>query len=227
MKIKTIKIDHWRNFRNVVISVPEDAALICVVGVNGTGKTQLLEMIAACAGEVGLSHGFSTERGNIFHEEHSFEIEFFLGEGTLKLDEKFENLGEFPNWDRTLKLTSTKDLRNPTLGGIREEATSRQMAHTVVDTLKRSNEVHFVSLDANRAYPQKTLQDHEMGQLHQTKWSSPEHLKGRSYMPTTTLYDEWTKYMIAQESAAALRDYQDGRSANERGVPRPSICRCV
>jgi hypothetical protein len=46
-----------------------------------------------------------------------------------------------------------------------------------VNALNQSQDVHFVSLDADRAYPKKNIQIHEIAQAYETDWegrTSPE-----------------------------------------------------
>lgn len=54
MRIRHIKISAWRHFANIELALTEDAGLVCIVGANGTGKSHLLELIAACAHRLGL-----------------------------------------------------------------------------------------------------------------------------------------------------------------------------
>ena len=62
MRIRKIKIHHWRHFENVELELSNEAPLVCLVGANGTGKSHLLELIASCAHRLGLSQGIEIPR---------------------------------------------------------------------------------------------------------------------------------------------------------------------
>jgi predicted ATP-binding protein involved in virulence len=49
VRIQHISIGRWRHFQDVELSVPDGAPVVCLIGGNGTGKSQILELIAACA----------------------------------------------------------------------------------------------------------------------------------------------------------------------------------
>lgn len=74
MRIREIYIKRWRHFENISLSLDDEAALVCIVGANGTGKSHLLELIAACAHRLGLSQGIEIPRGDPFRDQHEFSI---------------------------------------------------------------------------------------------------------------------------------------------------------
>src|ERR1700686_2713864 len=73
MRIQSLFIRQWRNFTNVKLDVPPEASLVCLVGENGTGKSNILELLSAIAHQVGLSPGVETSRGNPLTAIHSIE----------------------------------------------------------------------------------------------------------------------------------------------------------
>ena len=65
--------------------------------------------------------------------------------------------------------------------------------------------MHFLSLDADRAYPKKNLNIHQLAEAYGIDWGGLEYTRGRSFRTTTTLYDEWLKYFLAQENQSGTR----------------------
>lgn len=229
MRIRKIEIARWRNFEDIAIDLSDDQSLICIVGANGTGKSHLLELISAAAHHLGLSAGIQIPRGNPFDDlDHQFGVVVHLPEGVSPtLDPPFNVPGQYEAWDRTLKVESkhaegSRDLQIYA-GGIVDSAQQKQFAQEVIARLRKSQGVHHLSLDADRAYPRRSLQTHEMAQAFETKWETTEFTKGRSFHPTDTLYGEWIKYCLAKENRAANLFYQEARRANETGVEAPKF----
>ena|SRR5262249_12310380 len=79
--IRRIQINKWRHFQNIDLQLDEDAALVCIVGANGTGKSHLLELIAACAHRLGPAPGIELSRGDPFSDPHDFTLQFYLAQG--------------------------------------------------------------------------------------------------------------------------------------------------
>jgi predicted ATPase len=226
MRIRNIRINHWRHFENIELNIDENSGLVCIVGANGTGKSQLLELIAACANRLGLSSGFDTPRGDPFNDPHNFSLQFHLAKGVSNMvDEGLAGNTVFPQWDRTLTLTSCSEPNNRDLkilaGGIVDTLASYGFAANVIEALARSEEVYFLSLDANRAYPKKNLASHEAAQAYEIEWSEPQYTRGRSFMSSGTLYDEWMKYFLAQENQAGTRLVQEFRRAKQANTEEP------
>jgi energy-coupling factor transporter ATP-binding protein EcfA2 len=178
LRIRRVVIRQWRNFENIELQLDEAAALVCVVGANGTGKSHLLELIAACAHHLGLSPSIPKSRGNPFSDPHDFELQFFLATGVSEAVEGLANEAAFVNWDRTLTLRTRDNLpgeevRRLSAGGI-DEHQSVQFAERVVARLGQAKEVNFVSLDADRAYPNRSFAIHEIAQAYEIDWDAPD-----------------------------------------------------
>lgn len=226
MRIRSIKIRQWRHFQNVEIALPPDAPLVCVVGANGTGKTHLLELIAACAHRLGLSQGIEIPRGDPFADPHDFSLQFYLAEGVSEaVDKGLASDQGFVAWDRTLAIESNnvfdKPLDSIAAGGITDGNQARNFASRIIKTLQSSKDVHFLSLDSDRAYPKKNINIHEIAQAYEIDWGALEYTRGRSFKATATLYDEWIKSFLAQENQSGTQLMQGIRKANKRGDPAP------
>ena len=226
MRIRRIKIGRWRHFKDIEFDIGDDEGLVCVVGANGTGKSHLLELISACAHRLGLSTGAEIPRGDPFSDLHDFSLLLYLAEGASdSIESLISNDTRFDEWDRSLELhgRSTGDGRTSFIqaGGISDPATSQKVGQLVANTLHQSRDVHFLSLDADRAYPKKNVNIHEIAQAYEIDWDGPEFTRGRSFRPSTTLYDEWIKYFLAQENQAGTRLIQATRRARQGGVDDP------
>jgi len=116
---------------------------------------------------------------------------------------------------------NTGGLEQSILAGGFPSEEGAQFARNVIAVLAQSDAVHFISLDADRAYPKKTFQIHEIAHAYDIDWGTSEYRRGRSYKPTTTLYDEWLKYFLAQESQSGTKLIQETRRARESGMSDP------
>jgi predicted ATPase len=228
VRIRNITINHWRHFENIELRLDHETGLVCLVGANGTGKSHLLELIAACAHFLGLSPGIEIPRGNPFSDPHSFSLQFYLAEGvSAGIDEGLGREPDFPEWDRTLTISSQGLAGNNRTrieaGGIADINRRLSFANSVIRQLQQSKDVHFLSLDSDRAYPKKILHFNELAQGYETDWSGLEYTRGRSFKTTTTLYDEWFKYFLARETQYGARRMQEMRRAKKIGVEPPEF----
>jgi predicted ATPase len=228
MRIRNIRIGIWRHFENIELKLEDNTNLVCLVGANGTGKSHLLELIAACAYKLGLSPGFEIPRGDPFSDPHDFSLQFYLAEGVSDaVDQSLKGEEVFQQWDRTLTIEDRNlpdnSLSRITAGGIANENQSIQFAKSVIDRLRQSKEVHFLSLDADRAYPKKNINIHEIAQAYEIDWEGLEYTRGRSFKTSTMLYDEWIKYFLAQENQTGTRLMQNFRKAKKFGATPPEF----
>ena len=228
MRIRNINIGQWRHFENIELQLEDNTGLVCVVGANGTGKSHLLELIAACAHRLGLSQGIEIPRGDPFSDPHDFSLQFYLTEGVSDaIDQGLVGEAVFQDWDRTLTIEDRNlpcgSFSRINAGGIVDINQSDQFATCVIAQLKQSKDVHFLSLDANRAYPKKNINVNEIAQAYEIDWEGIEYTRGRSFKTTTTLYDEWIKYFLAQENQSGTRLMQEMRRAKKLGTDIPEF----
>ena len=195
MRIRSIRINLWRHFENIELQLDSDTGLVCIVGANGTGKSHLLELIAACAHRLGLSQGIEIPRGDPFSDPHDFSLKLFLAKGVSDaIDQELAGDAAFAEWDRTLTIESRNllgnELERMEAGGIADATQRVQFAGRVIEQLRQSKSVYFLSLDADRAYPKKTIHVSEIAQAYEIDWEGIEYTRGRSFKTTTMLYDE-------------------------------------
>ena len=226
MRVRRIRIEKWRHFENITLEIDTDVGLVCIVGANGTGKSHLLELIAACAHELGLSQGVEIPRGNPFADNHKFSLEIYLSPGVSgHVDEILANDPSFHSWDRTIVISSEisngRSTKRINAGGISDQNEAQEFASRVVDSLRQSKDVHFLSLDADRAYPKKNINFNEIAQAYEIDWETEEYTRGRSFRATSTLYDEWIKFFLAQENQSGTKLIQKTRRARANSDADP------
>lgn len=118
MRVSRVQIDSWRNFRDVEIVPPADAAFICLVGENGSGKSSVLELIHHALHHCGLAPSMGIRRAVIGNghpmistpPSHSFSVTIDLKDRISLSEFSLAQFG-FPtelaqSWDGTLSLTS-------------------------------------------------------------------------------------------------------------------------
>jgi predicted ATPase len=223
MRVQFIEIIHWRHFEGIRLTPPDDAPVICLVGGNGTGKSQILELLAACAQRLGLSPGTESSRGDPFAEPAIFSIRFFIARGSVPaVDEMTGPLGAhiqvYSQWDRTLTIHRNQHGVTITAGGI-DSSNYQSFAAAVVETLRQSAAVHYLSLDADRAYPKIQVPTHELGQAFERDWDATH--KQSSFRITRNLYEEWFRFLIGKENQDNNRHIQKIRLARDSGSPEP------
>lgn len=227
MRIRSISVVKWRHLNNIQLQLDHDAALVCIVGANGTGKSHLLELIAACAHRLGLSQGVDIPRGDPFSDDHELSLQFFLAPGVSSaVDDDLSSHAAYGSWDRTLTIQSVRkpgDASTCIYAGGLGDNDRKQFAEKVVQRLGTSKSVHFLSLDADRAYPKKNVNINEIAQAYETDWAGAEFTRGRSFKSTTTLYDEWLKYFLAQENQSGSKLMQEMRRAKKSGGELPTF----
>lgn len=228
MRVKHIRIDNWRHFRGIHLDIPDDASVVCLVGGNGTGKTQIFELIASSAHYIGLSEGFESSRGNPHNENGDFEVTFVIGKNTVPtLDDPSDALPvdlEKPmsEWDRTIAISSTSNSgKKITAGGVYDLTQSTKLAKHLVDMIRTSKSIHYLMLDADRAYPRVQVQTHELGSAFETDWLG--NAKSRSYALTKSLYEEWFRYLIGTENRENNSHIEKIRRARDRLHEEPKF----
>jgi len=226
MRIRSIEIGAWRHFEGVSIRPPEDAPIVCLVGGNGTGKSQFLELIAACAQRIGLSSGYESSRRSPFDEESSFEVVFSLAAGGVPLLDQADSFPEdvreqWARWDRTLTLRKTAHgTEAPRAGGV-EEGFANSFAQVAIELIKRSTQVHYLSLDADRAYPRIQVGTNEIGQAFEREWDTSS--KQSSFRTTKNLYEEWFRYLLGKENQENNLHIRNIRLSRAAGQAEPTF----
>lgn len=229
MRILKVQIVKWRNFRNVEINIPEDATLVCLVGENGTGKSNILELISVAANRLGISPGIDSPRGDPFSEEHEVSLDVRLDSALAErlspdFVERLKSKGVL--WNGVISLSSCRSVDgnhqiSKVAGGDGDRNERVQLAERLSEVLQQTKETNYLSLDADRSYPPMQIQPHLYAQALERDWDTPEWRKNRAFAPTRTMYDEWLQYFLAKESQDATKHFQAERRAAEQNGQRP------
>lgn len=231
MRILRLRVANWRNFRDVNLLIEEDSTLVCLVGENGTGKSNILELISAAANRLGISPGIDNPRGNVFGEIHDISVEFrFDISLQSKLADGFvANLQRHGiEWNGVITLYSKRDSSGSysdriIAGGAGNETLRCQLADQIRHLLQQEKETNYLSLDADRSYPPMQVQPHQYAEALGRDWDSLQWQRNRAFVPTRAMYDEWLQYFLAKESQIATRHLQAERRAAEGNGPRPTF----
>jgi ABC-type thiamine transport system ATPase subunit len=230
VRISSVCVTRWRNLADLRLDVPTDLSLVCLVGENGTGKSNLLELIAGVAAHLGLTPGAQVRRGLFQSEPHDISV-------TLKLPETFEMtalpIGDetyrdlMTHWDHTLTYRSaspvTAEPSGVSAGGIADPSWARQIASVVVTSISSQPEVAHLYLDAERSFPPLNLQDQEIWNLMRQDQKVPAYVRQQAAVMTQNMYSEWVKSMLAQ-AIRSDREYRAQAVAADRAgqvIPAP------
>ncbi|HYU18815.1 MAG TPA: AAA family ATPase [Chloroflexota bacterium] len=231
MKILELRIDEWRNFRDVRLTVPPDASLVCLIGENGTGKSNILELLAAAAHRLGISSGVDIPRGDPFQELHAFTVVLQLTESEAALVSPelwTQHVGPAGEWDRTVRLESRRGadgdpVQQVTAAGAADPQPTRSFAEQVVQQLRQREETQHLYLDADRAYPPLQIQPYQYAEALSQPYESIELTKQWAFRPTRAMYEEWIKYFLGREVSHDTEYVQQIRRARETGGPQPQF----
>jgi len=229
MRIRRVEIKKWRNFENVAFDLPPDSSLVCLVGENGTGKSNLLELVAAIAHVIGLSQGVDSLRGAPLACEHELCVTLSLPKEPEKLfGPQWKTLAiRNKGWAGLIRCTSKQGVGNPQslvweyIGEDGIYRPDRGELGGLIQLLREKKETHYLYLDANRAYPHIGIGGHEFAEIITRDWDSQQWGKGRAFLRTSALYEEWVRYLVATEAQAANRFMRASRDALENGHPQP------
>lgn len=210
------------------MNVDREEKVVCLVGANGTGKSQLLELIAVCANHIGISPGHQAPRGNPLVGDHELTITFQIPEGfDQPTEENLKTYECYALWDRSFSVTTKRIEGQHSLeilaGGINDPIQLREFTSNLKTKLSEIKDVNFLSLDADRAYPHKAVRSNELAEAYSQNWEEAGLSRGRAYQSTMTLYDEWTRYFLARENQAATKHVAEIREARQTGAEEPEF----
>jgi predicted ATPase len=237
MRISSVEVTEWRNMRDVSFDVPQDANLICLIGENGTGKSNVLELLASVASRFGLSTGVNLRRGDPLGEPHDVKVTLQLPEDFELPSQQVEQLAQdgvhLDPWDRTICLRS-QNLQphqgvpampfgpgSPEAGGFENSQHRVLVGNAIVSALAQQDEVNHFFVDAERAFPRLSLQDQEIWNLAKQDLKVPSLIRQQAGTLTQNMYSEWLKWLLAQ-SIRGEQDYMAlALNAKREGNPIP------
>jgi ABC-type dipeptide/oligopeptide/nickel transport system ATPase component len=181
VKLLHLKINRWRNFEGVTFDIAPEANLICLVGENGTGKSNVLELASALAHRVGISPGVNISRGDPFEEHLDVEARFRI---TAKPAEYL--LALFPegvpeaalSWNGEVGITADRGANNVlsmrmTAGGV-ADANAVDIAQQIASSLRKREDTNHLYLDSDRAYPPLEIHNAHYAEALQRQWNTRE-----------------------------------------------------
>ncbi len=224
MRFTRIEVRRWRNFSGVTLDLRAAGGLVCLVGENGSGKTSLFELIGAIAHRIGLTPGTDAPRGDPFADEHDVGAELEVGRLELlaPLLESHGAVGE--KWDGSIRIQSQR-----TGGGVsaklsagpdHDDPAAVSLASQVVNTLRTSESILYLSLDSDRSYPHVGFDVNQFAQ-EITRVDVTAYQKQRSYARSSTMYGEWQRFALATVNRAATAFYDRARLAQDSGQAAP------
>jgi predicted ATPase len=244
MKITHVHIDRWRNLRDLAFDVPTESALISLVGSNGTGKSNLLELLSFAAAQFGLAAGVHPQQRQLPPGDSSFHVVLTIDEDIEIAQELLDaHLGSetpvaFADWDRTLTLwrfavvPSERD-KPPgypdgqagefvLAGGIEPAWARRQFASAVVQAIAQRLELNHLFLDAERSYGPVALLDEQILAASRQDQQEPQWARQRALAATPGMYEDWLLDALALEHRHDAEFAQAHREAVMRGEPGPA-----
>jgi hypothetical protein len=124
-------------------------------------------------------------------------------------------------WDRTLKVKTSPGLGVQVTAGGLDGHFAFNFATEIATIIMQSASIHYLSLDADRAYPKIQIPVHELGQAFERDWDTTN--KQSSFRITRNLYEEWFRFLLGKENQENNRHIQQIRIARSAGVPEPAF----
>lgn len=252
MRIRTLEIERWRNLRDLRVSLDPDADFICLVGENGVGKSNLLEVIAYSAAHFGLTAELNPKRPFPFQRETPFKVAVVLDlEGMIPV-ESFVSDG-FPapmaaEWDGTLIFygeggsvdaahpVPPQDLpyrfansspsyytRGTTVaGGISDVNHAYDLASRLVGAIQQLEHVLHLYIDAERVFPDLGISDAEVLERARQDPREPTIMRQQAAIATQNLYLEWMRSLLGEQQRMQTAFWEAANKAVQEGVDQPT-----
>lgn len=226
MRFERVRIERWRNFEGIELDVPSEAKTLCLVGENGSGKSNILEFLSMAAHVVGISSGIDLARGDPRQEEHEAEVTLrytgILGE-SIVTETRRRLEGPAQAWDGSITLRSSRGSQVVVANGVGPEVAAQVGSQAVRVAQERHDDVNHLYLDANRSYPPQPVQLQEWVQAMQQDMLSPQFIYQQAFRSSKTLYGEWIKHMLMLEQQVATEHVQAIRRAREAEEEPPTF----
>lgn len=206
MRVTSIHIGRWRNLEGVQVDIPPEATLICLVGENGTGKSTILELLAQCAGALGLATGVQLKRPALGADQHDVTVTLRLPEGFDLAAAQFAPYEALlDQWDGTLIYHSSNPPTDSQAampigvraGGLVDPGVAQHVGQQLVSLLQQRQEVNHLYIDADRAFNPVAIQDQEIWGLIRQDLKVPSYVRQQASLLTQNMYAEWLKSMLA------------------------------
>lgn len=227
MRVTRLQVNNWRNLESLDLSVPVEASLVCLVGENGTGKSNVLQLLSAVANQLGLAHGVDMPRGNPLNDEHSVRVIADINERPevfFELDQESESPSR--GWSGKVEVRSerqddgTTNISSVLALDVPSEH-SQLIGASTVQAYRNRRETCHLYLDSDRAYPSNVVNYQEFAQALEQEYGEPAFDRQFSFRPSRTMYSEWIKYMLSVEQQASTELTRQTRDAQRHGETAP------
>jgi energy-coupling factor transporter ATP-binding protein EcfA2 len=243
MKLERIHIRRWRNLEDVDLSIAPETRLISLVGSNGTGKTNLLELLSYAAAHLGLATNVSSRQREAPPEGAEFRVtmtvpsDVLLDRGVLVAhlgsEQAYDSLIEL--WDRSLTLwhfgyvPASPPPGYPagvagsfvTAGGLPHEWT-RQLGEGIRHAIHQRLELNHLFLDAERTLGPVPVNDTDVLAASREDPRDPGTVRQRAAFSTPNMYAEWVRSMLGEEHRSSSAFAQAHRDAALQGESGPA-----
>jgi hypothetical protein len=245
MRVTLLEITRWRNFEDVEIALDGDASLICLVGENGTGKSNLLELLDFAAEAWGLTPQSTVKRpfpAGRFHP-HRVRVRLALDSQSRAWIDEGLAPSHLAQWDGTLDFEATATphrgawgesfvvVRNDAdgisgwrvlAGGFAAELEASNIASLVTSRLKSFNAVTHLYVHADRTFGPFGFDDSQVFAAAREDQNRAEWLRQQAAVRTEDAYAEWIRAMLGQQHRLAITHYEDDLDAVRAGRERPT-----
>jgi predicted ATPase len=227
LRLTQLKIDRWRNLSDLSIELDPSSDFVCLVGENGSGKSNLLELIAFASPFLGLGEA-TVKRPFPLEQQEPFMVSVTLDvSDDVSRDDVVaggaarEHAGE---WDGTIVFAArgvAGDLQQPApqmefpytggsssppyhmhqgtyAGGVTPDA-ANEVGSRVVESLQRRKEVLHLFIDADRVFPEISISDAEVLERTRQIEATPPVIRHQATLATQNLYLEWMRALLAEQ----------------------------
>lgn len=248
MRVRSLRVDRWRNLRDLSIKIPADTHFVCLVGENGTGKSSVLELLTWSAHQFGLASQVALRRpAPQLIPETEIGLEVTLAterpeELRARVRGQIGDLVDDWDGDLTLVAKTWKGTTEPeippgvpvaphhdggaytaVLAGSVAAPSARAVGSYLVEAIRNLPELLHLYIDAERVFPAADVRDEEILALARQDPTVPDWLKQQASQMTQNLYLEWMRSMLGRQQRLQSEYFQRAQQAARAGeaVPPP------
>lgn len=252
MRITRIEIGRWRNLRGVTIELGPNADFVCLVGENGAGKSNILELIAYAVPQLGLGEA-TVKRPFPATTEEPFEILLTLEIAGAVADEEIPVAGlpaaAVAEWDGKISFAARGEQISPDqqheeisfpyaggsssptyrtwqgvyANGVSDLDVAGQLGQYLASVLQQREQVLHLFLDAERVFPDITVTDAEVLERSRQINTAPQLIRQQATHATQNLYIEWMRSMLGDQQRRNEDFIEVTRLAQGAGQPVPLL----
>ncbi|MDQ6942977.1 MAG: AAA family ATPase [Candidatus Eremiobacteraeota bacterium] len=227
--MRRLRVARYRNLRNIAIEIAADATVVCLVGKNGAGKSNLLDLVRRSAelfGFVPAVYGDPWRKEEASFEGIGISLGFDAEEQSLILPSIRSNQGaQLEAWDGTIEAYIEQPRSEVTFraGGLEEPHASSfgREAHAVF--VNQRDKVHCLAIDSDRSYPSVSQNIYNVMQGSRNRdVSSLEVMRSSAYASVASQYQDWVQYVFQRDLADSSQQIADERESQILGRPTPA-----